>query len=202
MMKRLSRRDEAFTLAEMMVSVAVATTVFTAVMYAGSFISRSAIAADDYSYQTNQQLRVVDFIGRDLRRAISVTIPGGGQTLTVTIPDTYGTYDSEGNPTSATVDPTIVNGAPVYGNAAQPITVTYYVSGGSLIRQQIIPAKNQTVQWVVARNVNAFQLNFVALTTVVQYSITFAPRYYAGSNNIRPGTTVAATVAARTMRIQ
>jgi type II secretory pathway pseudopilin PulG len=134
----------ACTLLELLVGVAIASAIFAVILTSGVAIYRSSSAADDYSYQTNEQLRAVDYISRDLRCALSVTIPPGGQTLSLTLPDTYSSYDSKGNPMSAPVGPTIVSAVPVYGNAAQPVAVTYYLSGGSLLRQQIVQSIGQT----------------------------------------------------------
>ena len=191
-----------FTLLEMLIAVAIGSSIFMVLMTSGVSILRSCGAADDYSYQSNEQLRSVDIIGRDLRNAISVTVPAGSQTLAVTLPDYYSTYDGLGNPTSAPVNAVISSGTANYGDPTKPIAVTYYVSGGSLIRQQVIPSKSQTTQLYVARNVNNFQLSFVPLSTVVKYSITFAPRLHPGTSNLAAGTTISATVAARTIRIQ
>ena len=189
----------AYTLLELLVGVTIASAIFAVILTSGVAIYRSSCAADDYSYQTNEQLRAVDFISRDLRCAMSVTISPGGETLSVNLPDAYGSYDSKGNPTSAPVDPTIVSATPIYGNAAQPVVVTYYVRGGVLLRQQIVQSTGQTTQLVIARNVSDLQLNFVPLSTVVKFSLTFAPRHHQGVTALRSGTTVAATVATRTL---
>jgi type II secretory pathway component PulJ len=192
----------AYTLLELLVGVTISSAIFAVILTSGVAIYRSSSATDDYSYQTNEQLRAVDYISRDLRSALSVTIPPGGQTLSVTLPDAYAIYDSKGNPMSAPVDPTIVNAAPVYGNAAQPVVVTYYVHKGSLLRQQIVQSTDQTNQLVIARNVNDLQLSFASLSTAVKFSLTFAPRQHHGVTALRAGTTVAATVATRMLRIK
>jgi hypothetical protein len=186
----------------MMVSIGIASAIFAVVLTSYAIIFRSCTAMDDYSYQANEELRTVDYLSRDLRSALSVTISNAGQTLALTLPDAYGTYDANGNPTSAPVSPAIVSGAPVYGNAAQPVSVTYYVSGSSLLRLQVVPSINQTTTNVIARNVNSFQMNFVPLSTVVNFTLTFTPRYHTGVQSLGPGTTVAGTVATRMLRIK
>jgi Tfp pilus assembly protein PilW len=187
---------------ELLVAVAISSAIFGTILVSGVAIYRCCVASDDYSYQTNEQLRAVDFISRDLRSALSVTIPPGGQTVALTLPDIYSSYDSKGNPLSAPVTPAINAGVPEYGNIAQPLSITYYVSGNSLLRQQTVPAIAQTTTKVIARNVNDLTLDFVPMSTAVNFSIKFSPRAHQGSANLKPGTTVAATVAARMLRFK
>ena len=195
-------RRSAYTLLELLVGVTIAAAIFATILTSGVAIYRSCAAVDDYSYQANEQLRALDYISRDLRSALTVTIPAGGLTLALTLPAVYTTYDAKGNPTSAPVDPTIVNGAPLYGSAAQPVSVTYFVNGSALQRQQTVPALGVTTSRVVARNVSNFQMSFVPLSTVVNFSLTFAPRVHQGTTTPQSGTTVAATVATRMLRIR
>jgi Tfp pilus assembly protein PilW len=199
---RIRNQPWAYTLVELLVGVAVSSAIFGTILISGVAIYRSFLSADDYSYQANEQLRAIDFISRDMRSALSVTIPPGGQTVALTLPDIYTTYDAKGNPTSALVNPVITSGTPGYGNAAQPLSVTYYVSGNSLLRQQRVPATAQTTTKIVASNVNDFTLSFVPLSTVVNFSITFTPRKHRVSANLKAGTTVTASVAARMLRIK
>ena len=195
-------RRSAYTLLELLVGVSIASAIFATILTSGVAIYRSCAAVDDYSFQANEQLRALDYISRDLRSALTVTIPAGGLTLALTLPATYTTYDAKGNPTSALVTPAIVNGAPLYGSAAQPVSVTYFVNGNTLQRQQTVPALAQTTTRVVARNVSNFQMSFVPLSTVVNFSLTFAPRQHQGTTTPQSGTTVAATVATRMLRIK
>jgi prepilin-type N-terminal cleavage/methylation domain-containing protein len=191
-----------FTLFELLISISIASALFAAVLSAGSFALKSLYVADDYSSESNEQLRAMDFLARDIRGALSFTIPTGGSSLTVTLPDYYTSYDSQGNPTGSPRNPVIASGAPGYGNTAQPLLVTYSVSGDKLLRQQTIQATGATSTLVVCSNVNSFQLNFTALSTSVKYSITFMPKLQTASTTLRTGTTLSGTVCARTMRFQ
>jgi hypothetical protein len=185
-----------------MISLAVAGAMLALILLADVTIYRSFTAADDYSYQSNEQLRCVDFICRDIRGALSVTIPQGGQTLSLTLPDCYSSYDAVGNPIGAMVTPTISNGSAQYGDSTKPIAVTYYVSGNTLVRQQQIASKNLTSQMVVASNLNNFQLNFLPNNTIVNFTLTFAPRQGPASAAIQQGTTVRGSVSARNLRVK
>lgn len=195
-------RVSAFTLVELLIALGVAGVMFALIVGAVVGAMRSLAVADDYSYQSNEELRAVDFIVRDLRRALTVTIASGGASLSLTIPDYYTSYDAQGNPNGNPVTPTIVNGAPVYGNAAKPISVSYVVSGSQLIRTQTIQATGAVSSLVVCSRVNDFSLAFVALSTTVTFKIVFDPKYQGITTALRSGTTLAGTVAVRGIRFQ
>lgn len=176
--------------------------MFMMMVGAGVGSLRSLAVADDYSYQSNEELRAVDFIVRDLRRSITVNIPAGGNSLNLTIPDYYSAYDAQGNPNGDPVTPTIVNGSPVYGNPALPVAISYSVSGGQLIRTQTIKSTGVTSSLVVCSRVNDFALAFVALSTTVTFTITFDPKYQGVTTALRSATKLSATVAVRGIRFQ
>ena len=198
----IRRRHTGFTLLEMMISVGISGILFAVLLTSGTHILKSLYVADDYSNESNQELRAMDFLARDIRGALTFTIPTGGSSLTLTLPDYYATYDAQGNPTGAPRNPVITSGVPGYGNTAQPLQVVYFVSGNSLLRQQTVQGTGATATLVVCSNVSNFQMNFVSLSTSVKYSITFLPKYQGASATLRAGTMLAGTVCARTMRFQ
>ena len=196
------RNDAGFTLLELLISIAVSSMMFAAIISAGTGSMRSLAVADDYSYQSNEELRAMDYIARDLRRALTVTIPSGGQSLSLTLPDYYSSYDSQGNPNGAPVTPTISAGAATYGNAATPISISYVVSNGQLIRTQTIQSTGAVNSIVVCSNVNGFALAFVSQSTTVTYTISFDPKYQTVTSALNAGTKLAGTVAVRAIRFQ
>ena len=196
-LKALASGREAFTMVEVIIGMAVAAAMLAATLYAGSGLLRSLYAADDYSGESNEQLRAVDYIARDIRGALTVNIPTGGQTLVLTLPQFYASYDAQGNPAGAPVNPSLAGGTPVYGNVAQPLQVTYFASGQNLIRQQVVQSTGATAQLVVSTNVNNFQLAFVPQGTAVHFAITFQPRQRSASAALQAGTMLSATVASR-----
>ena len=201
-LRSTSRRTRAFTIAELLIVLGISGILFAAVMTAGTGSLRSLAAADDYSYESNSELLAMDYIARDLRSALTVTIPAGGQSLSVTLPQYYSAYDAQGNPNGNPITPTIVNGAPVYGDPTKPLTVAYAVSGANLIRTQTIQTTGAVSSLVVCANVNNFQLAFVPLSTTVTYTITFDPKYRSASSSQRTATTLAGTVSVRAIRFQ
>jgi len=192
----------AFTLLELLISIAISGVMFIVIITAWIGSVRSLAIADDYSDQSNQELRAMDYIVRDLRRAKTVTIPSGGSSLTMTIPDYYSAYDNQGNPTSNPVTPTIVNGAPVYGSAAKPLTVSYSMNNNRLLRTQTIGATGAVSNLVVCSRVNGFTLAFVPLSTTITFTITFDPKYQSTAAGLKAATSLSGTVAVRAIRFQ
>ena len=194
------RESSAYTLLEMLVAVSTAAAIFAVILTSGVAIYRSCTMADDYSYQANEQLRAVDYLSRDIRSSLSIDVPGDGLTLTVMLPDCYTSYDAGGIPTSAPVDPVIADGVPQYGDATQPVTVSYYISDGKLIRDQYVPATGLGAQLVVASNISSFQTAFEPLNNAARFTMTFAPQVHQGITALRPGKTVSVAVSSRKLR--
>ena len=176
--------------------------MFGMIIGAGTNSLRSLVVADDYSYQSNEELRAVDFIVRDLRRALTATISASGNSLSLTMPDYYSSYDSQGNPNGSLVTPTIVQGAPVYGDPTKPLLISYAVSGSKLIRTQTVQSTGAVSTLVICSRVNNLALEFIALRTTVKFNITFDPKYQGVSTALRTATTLSATVAVRAIRFQ
>lgn len=188
---------------EVMVSMTVTAFMFAAILTATVALQRSFAGAMDYSRGTTDQLRALDYVARDLRRAYTVSVSQFSQTLTVTVPDYYTAYDAQGNPTGTPVDPKITNGQVNYGDATKPITICYYLSGGQLLRQQTIGATGAVSTTVVADSVETLQSSFADLTSIVTYTITFAPNLTAfdrQTGQTRPGTTLIGCTSVRNAR--
>jgi prepilin-type N-terminal cleavage/methylation domain-containing protein len=196
-------RVDAFTLPEVMVGMAVSAFMFAAILTATVAFQRSFSGAMNYSRGTTDQQRALDYVARDLRRAYTVTVSQFNQTLTVTVPDYYTAYDSQGNPTGTPVTPIITNGKVNYGDTTKPITIVYYLSGGQLFRQQTIGATGTTSTQVVADSVETLQSSFADLTSVVTYTVTFAPNltgFDRSSTQARTATVLTGSTSVRNAR--
>ncbi|MDQ6625639.1 MAG: prepilin-type N-terminal cleavage/methylation domain-containing protein, partial [Verrucomicrobiota bacterium] len=84
---RNSRRRGAFTLAEMMVSVAVTVMLFAGLFAASTALNRALAASDDYFSTHEQQIRIIDYLARDVKRSFSVTTSSNLSTVTCIMPD-------------------------------------------------------------------------------------------------------------------
>ncbi len=98
-------RLSAFTLAEVMVAMAIGTVVCAMSMYGILFLQKSYAATEQYALSMTDQMRVLDYLSMDLRRAVAVTVDNTNNNLTMTLPSYY-TY-------SGATDPNHVNPQPV-----------------------------------------------------------------------------------------
>ena len=181
------RSTNAFTLNELMVSMAVVV-IIVAVLLTGSIaLQRNFNASMQYVRTQTEQVRVLDYISLDLRRALTVSAANGQ--LSLTIPDYY---DANGNPRM----PTIADGYAVYGSAANATAVRYYKNGSNIMRSSANKSD------VIAQNVQDFQFNFTDLGQVIQVSITFLPTFRQNGNKeeARGGTSASIRTLLRNRR--
>lgn len=76
-----------FTLGEALVSVAIVTMLFAGVFTATVALNRAYAAADNYFATHVQQIRIMDYLARDVKRSYSVTTSSDLKTVTCVIPD-------------------------------------------------------------------------------------------------------------------
>jgi hypothetical protein len=149
-----------FTLSEMMIASAVSIVLVGIGLIASISIQRSFDASIRYANSQSEQVRVLDYLALDLRRALNVTSANGQ--LTITIPDFY---DAAGEPRM----PAIVNALPKYGG--NPITVRYFRNGARVLRE------SDGVATPIAENVQDFQFAFQDFGQVIEAAITFVPTF-------------------------
>jgi prepilin-type N-terminal cleavage/methylation domain-containing protein len=193
--------SRAFTLLEMLVGIAATGVLMAAIVGSSLTLQRSFYWSADYSAQSLAQLRALDFITRDTRGARSVGVLGTGTVLALEVPDLYSSYDAQGNPTSAPVNPTIVRGQAHYGDPAQPLLITYYLDGESLKRAQTVQATAQTNEHVIATGIRSFQVELLGGGNLVRATVTFLPKFRDSAAS-ETATALSATVAARPMTMK
>ncbi|MDQ6765643.1 MAG: prepilin-type N-terminal cleavage/methylation domain-containing protein [Verrucomicrobiota bacterium] len=108
-----AKRETGFTLAEMLVSTAVATLLFAGLYTAAIGLTRAYAAADDYYSTHLQQIRIIDYLARDVKRSFSVTTSPDLKTVTCIMPD----YIVQ------TGDPEAVTDATTIGQRRTPLVV-------------------------------------------------------------------------------
>ena len=86
-MKRAHLQDQGFTLAEMLLAVCVGSLMMAAVVAASVCLQRSFSAVDNYFASHVQQVRLIDYLSRDVKRSYIVTTSTDLQTVTCTIPN-------------------------------------------------------------------------------------------------------------------
>lgn len=81
------RKDHGFTISEMMVTTAVGSLVVATTLASSVALQKSFSAVDRYFAAHNQQVRVVDYLSRDVKRSVIVNTSVEGQTVNCTIPN-------------------------------------------------------------------------------------------------------------------
>lgn len=174
------RKCRAFTLAEMLVSIACGTLILAAVIAAGLSLQKSYAALEGYSSAEGDQLRVLDYIAMDCRRATSAAV--GTTTyngvsepkLTLTLPPFYSSANNL--PTG----PSISSGAVSYGTDI--VTVTYQQQGSNFTREvKVTDSTGSTIRsdvtTAIAKNVSSFDVSPSDLNNSVSCSIMFFPNF-------------------------
>src|SRR5213080_3427574 len=100
-MKAARRHDQGFTLIELMFAVAVGALMLAATMAASICLQRSFNAVDNYFSSHVQQVRIIDYLSRDVKRSYIVTTSTDRQTVTCIIPN-YLVDNGSNQPTRAT----------------------------------------------------------------------------------------------------
>jgi prepilin-type N-terminal cleavage/methylation domain-containing protein len=79
--------NKGFTLGELMIAVAIGSVILGATLVASIALQKSFNAVDNYFSAHVQQIRIIDYLSRDVKRSYIVTSTGSPQTVTCTTPD-------------------------------------------------------------------------------------------------------------------
>jgi type II secretory pathway component PulJ len=176
-MKLNKKLQFGFTLIEMMMSLSCGTFILAAVVAASVSLQKSFTAVQSYSTIEGDQLRVLDYISMDCRRATAASVSNG--TLTLTMP-VY--YNSSSSPAYQAYTPTLSNGAVVYGSGE--VQITYAQSGTNFTREvKVLDSGGGTVSdqtTPIARNVSTFTVNPIIQSNpwaTVSCNIMFFPTF-------------------------
>ena len=203
---RNSRKRFAFTLPEILLALAVSGVVFGAILTSSTSLQKSFNAIDNYFGTHMQQIRIVDYLSRDVKRGLIVTTSADLQTVTVTIPN----YIIQAGDPEAVVNPALV-GTPRtptmaytpsgwqvnYGNTTS--TIVYSISGLSILRTEngIVTTIASSTDQLVPLTTDVELAN----TEYAKTSITFQPIFTSGGAAAsRSGTTVYSTAYLRNKR--
>lgn len=179
-------------LTDLIISTAITATLAAGMLTAVVALQKSTAASHHHIRSQIQQARLIDYIARDLRRALTVNVgsSSGGETLNLTIPDYY---TSSGTPQ----DPVITNGGITYGDSAG-IPISYFKKDSQVLRRA------NGVDEVLATDVDQFHFDFTDEgKQTISVAISFAPRYqFSGTSGeyVREGTTTYATTLLRNKR--
>src|SRR3954469_12009766 len=96
-------RRAGWTITEMMIGITILSVITTGAFFGMVSLQRSFTATAGYSAHLGDELRISDYISRDLRQTTTVTKSGTGinTRLTLTIPNYYA---SSGTPRDPVID--------------------------------------------------------------------------------------------------
>jgi prepilin-type N-terminal cleavage/methylation domain-containing protein len=202
----LSLKRLAFTLPEMSLALAAGSVILGATLTSSTSLQKSFNALDNYFGTHMQQVRIVDYLSRDVKRGLIVTTSADLQTVTVTVPNYIiqaGDPEAIANPaligTPRTPTMTYTPSGWQVNYGATTSTVVYSISGLSILRTE-----NGTVTTIASSTDQLVPVTTdveLANTEYTKTSITFQPIFTSGGAPAsRTGTTVYSTAYLRNKR--
>jgi len=202
----ISRNSLGFSLIEIMVTLGLSTVTLAAVLTTSTSLQKSFNAIDTYFGTHMQQIRIVDYLSRDVKRGLIVTTSADLQTVAVTVPnyiieagdpEAVANPDLVGTPRTPTVSYTPSGCQVNYG--ATTSNVVYSINAMSILRTE-----NGTVTTIASSTDQLVpQTTDVELanTEYAKTTITFQPIFTSGGSVAeRSGTTVCSTAYLRNKR--
>jgi hypothetical protein len=205
-MKLKLTSKSAFTIAEMAVALAASSVVLGATLTSSTSLQKSFNAVDSYFGTHMQQIRIVDYLSRDVKRGLIVTASADRQTVTVTIPNYIIQKDDPegvanpalvGTPRTPTMTYTPSGWQVNYSNTTS--TVVYSISGTQILRTEngAVTTIASSTDQLMPKTTDVELGN----TEYTKTEITFQPIFTSGgSDAARSGTTVYSTAYLRNKR--
>ena len=198
-----SLKTQGFTLAEMLIAMAISVAIIAVTVTTSVALQKSFYWVDNYFGTHMQQIRIVDYLARDVRRGLSVVSSVDKHTVTVNIPRYIiqaGDADATGSNIGTPRTPSLavangnynVNYLPTSTSANS--VVVYTISGSSILRTEdnVITTIASSTDSLLPETVDIELANTEYTTT----AITFKPMSVAD----RTGTVVYSTAYLRNRR--
>jgi len=194
-MKLTHHSDQSgFTLAEIMMAMAIAVVIFAAIITASLAMQKSFNAVDHFFATHVQQVRIIDYLNRDVKRALIVTTSANQQTVTLTIPKYIiqsGDAEAVSNPSLAGAmrSPTLSTTTSLVNYGTTTSTVVYSINGASILRTEngVVTTVASSTDQLVPSTTDTDLVN----TEYSIMAVTFRPIFTSGNvADERTGTTV------------
>ena len=154
------------TIAELIICSSALSAISLALLMGFTALERNYAASTDFALNHADEMRISDYLAMDLRRAVRVQ---AGQNSTVIDIPRY--YDDSRTPQMPMLDG---NGGIAYGQVGSSVSIHYYLSGGTIYRQE-----DNATAVPLALNVAGFVFDVSDFGKVVTTRITFKPRFKA-----------------------
>jgi type II secretory pathway component PulJ len=200
------RNTTGFTLGEALVSISLGSIVLAAAITSSVALQKSLNAVDNYFTTHMQQVRIVDYLNRDVKRGLIVTTSVDLQTVTVTVPnyiiqpgdpEAIANPSLVGTPRTPTIAYTASGFQANYGSTTS--SVVYSISNNSILRTEngAVTTIASSTDQLVPQTTDVELAN----TEFASTSVSFMPIFTsAGSVAERTGTTVYETAYLRNKR--
>jgi prepilin-type N-terminal cleavage/methylation domain-containing protein len=201
-----SQKSSGFTLSELLVTLSLSSVVLGVAIICGISLQKSFNATDNFLATHIQQVRIIDYLNRDVKRGLIVTTSVDLQSVTLTLPS----YLIQAGDPEALANPSLVNtprtptisyttsGLQVnYG--ASTTSVVYSINGSSIVRIEngVVTTIASSTDQLVPSTTDVDLTN----TEYASTSVTFMPIFnLAGNTADRTGTTLYATAYLRNKR--
>jgi Prokaryotic N-terminal methylation motif len=198
-----SLKNRAFTLAEILIAMAISVALIGVTLTASIALQKSFYSIDNYFGTHMQQIRIVDYLARDVKRGLSVVTAADKRTVTVNLPRYIiqaGDADATGSNIGTPRAPSLaivnrdysINYLP--SSTSSPSVVVYSISGSSILRTEdnVITTIASSTDSLIPETVDTELANTEYTTT----AITFQPLSVADRN----GTVVYSTAYLRNRR--
>ena len=200
------QKTAGFTLAEMLVSVGVASIVLAAAVASSVSLQKSFSAVDNYFATHMQQVRIVDYLSRDVNRGLSVTTSVDRQTVSISVPN----YIIQAGDSEAMTNPSLIGTprTPTLAYTSSGLQINYGASTSTVVyslnNSSILRTENGAVTTIASSTDQLIpQTTDVELanTEYVNTAVTFMPIFtMAGSPAARTGTSLYGTAYLRNKR--
>lgn len=201
-----SNKSGGFSLSEVVIATALSTLIIGGALTSSIALQKSFNAVDNYFATHMQQVRIIDYLNRDVNRGLIVTTSVDLQSVTVTMPNyLIQSGDAEaianpaliGTPHTPTVTQTTSGMQINYGTTAT--TVVYSINGMSILRTEngVVTTIASSTDQLVPQTTDVDLAN----TEYANTSVTFQPIFATGGNIAsRTGTNICATAYLRNKR--
>ena len=200
------QKTAGFTLAEMLVSVGVASIVLAAAVASSVSLQKSFSAADNYFATHMQQVRIVDYLSRDVNRGLSVTTSVDRQTVSISVPN----YIIQAGDSEAMTNPSLIGTprTPTHAYTSSGLQINYGASTSTVVyslnNSSILRTENGAVTTIASSTDQLIpQTTDVELanTEYTSTAVTFMPIFtMSGTPAARTGTSLYGTAYLRNKR--
>ncbi|HLW35700.1 MAG TPA: prepilin-type N-terminal cleavage/methylation domain-containing protein [Chthoniobacterales bacterium] len=201
-----SHKSAGYSLSEILVSLTLSSVILGAAITCGISLQKSFNATDNYLATHIQQVRIIDYLTRDVKRGLVVTTSVDLQSVTMTLPSYLiqdGDPEAVGNPSLVNTPrtPTISYGSSgwLVNYGASTTNVVYSINGSSIVRIEngVVTTIASSTDQLVPKSTDVELAN----TEYSNTSVTFMPIFnLAGNAADRTSTTLYATAYLRNKR--